>query len=375
MSLFGQKDRKTWLSAKGPPPGRRHTPGGGAEAAGGGVKGADEMIVLIGGVGHTGKTLLSQRLLEQYRIPSTSLDHLKMGLAGGFPGCGFGPEDSWKWIGERMAGMVENMLRVCRENGQSILLEGCYLMPEQAKKEMEKGAAAVFLAFGDGYIDRNFQRILDFENVIERRRFPGDLSLQKLKEENCQIKEACRRAGVPLVEVSEDYRAAEELAAGLIFDQLFSLRPYEEGDLEKILGLFYDTVHQVCRRDYTKEQLRAWADGKPDMEAWESSLKAHETVTAWLGEGLAGFGDLDGDYLDRLYVHKNYQGLGIGSRIAKELEGRAARANCKRVTTHASLTARPFFEARGYRVKREQQVERRGVRLTNFVMEKELAQP
>lgn len=331
------------------------------------------MIVLIGGVGHTGKTLLSQRILEQYRIPCTSLDHLKMGLAGGFPGCGFGPEDSWKWIGERMEGMVGTMLRVCRENGQSILLEGCYLMPEQVKKEMEKGAAAVFLAFADGYIDQYFRRILDFENVIERRRFPGDLSLKELKEENRQIKGACRRAGVPLVEVSEDYRAAARQAAGLIFDQLFSLRPYEEGDLEGVLGLFYDTVHQVCRRDYTKEQLWAWADGKPDSEAWGSSLKAHETVTAWLGESLAGFGDLDGDYLDRLYVHKNYQGLGIGSRIVRELEGRAARAGQRRVRTHASLTARPFFEARGYRVQKEQQVERKGVGLTNFVMEKEFS--
>lgn len=333
------------------------------------------MIVLIGGVGHTGKTLLSQRLLEQYRIPCTSLDHLKMGLAAGFPGCGFGPEDDWRRIGERMEGMVGTMLRVCRENGQSILLEGCYLMPKQVRREMEQGAAAVFLCFEEGYIDRHFQRILEFENAAERRKFPGDLRIMELKEENRQIQEACRRAGVPLVQISENYWEAADRAAGMVFEQLFHLRPYEEKDLEEILGLFYGTVHQVCRRDYTEEQLWAWADGAPDREAWGRSLKAHETVTAWLGESIAGFGDLEGDYLDRLYVHKNYQGLGIGSRIAGELEGRAVRAGKQRMITHASRTARPFFEARGYRVRKEQQVERKGVLLTNFLMEKELGRP
>ena len=96
---------------------------------------------------------------------------------------------------------------------------------------------------------------------------------------------------------------------------------------------------------------------------------AHHSLVAVEGEGLiVGFGDIDGTgYLDRLYVHRDRQGQGIATALLGRLE-RAVDAPV--ITTHASITARPFFEARGYRVIREQRVERHGVRMTNFVMEK-----
>ena len=87
---------------------------------------------------------------------------------------------------------------------------------------------------------------------------------------------------------------------------------------------------------------------------------------------IVGFADLDGRYLDRLYVHKEHQRQGVATALAQALEGQAAAQGQVRMTTHASITARPFFEKRGYRVVKEQQVERKGVLLTNFVMEKTL---
>lgn len=148
-----------------------------------------------------------------------------------------------------------------------------------------------------------------------------------------------------------------------------SLRAYRSADCEKMAQLFYDTVHTVNARDYTKEQLDAWATGQVDLESWDASFQSHITLVAEIGGTLAGFGDITEDgYLDRLYVHKGCQGLGVATAICDGLEGKARGS----VTTHASITARPFFEHRGYRVLREQQVERRGVKLTNFVMEKQL---
>ena len=80
-----------------------------------------------------------------------------------------------------------------------------------------------------------------------------------------------------------------------------------------------------------------------------------------------GFGDIDGSgYLDRLYVHRCHQGKGVATALCDRLEQVCAGV----ISTHASITAKPFFEKRGYRVIREQQVERQGVALTNFVMEK-----
>lgn len=150
------------------------------------------------------------------------------------------------------------------------------------------------------------------------------------------------------------------------------LRGYVESDLEEIAELFYNTVHSICNRDYTKEQLEVWATGKIDKETWHQSFWNHETMVAILENKIVGFGDLDGAYIDRLYVHKDYQNIGIATEIVDKLEQLARDNKETIITVHASITARPFFEKRGYTIVKEQQVERQGIHLTNYVMEKNL---
>ncbi|MBM6721640.1 GNAT family N-acetyltransferase [Pseudoflavonifractor phocaeensis] len=141
-----------------------------------------------------------------------------------------------------------------------------------------------------------------------------------------------------------------------------TLRPYRPEDCPALAELFYHTVHTVCVRDYTQSQLDAWADGRVELAAWNASFLEHTTLVAVEGETIVGFADLAADgYLDRLYVHRDWQRRGVASALCDALPG--ARV------TRASLTARPFFERRGWRVVREQQVERHGVLLTNFIME------
>ena len=147
------------------------------------------------------------------------------------------------------------------------------------------------------------------------------------------------------------------------------LREYIHSDCAQLAKLFYQTVHSVNARDYTQEQLDAWATGEVDLQVRDASFRAHRTIVATENGEIVGFGDMDGSgYLDRLYVHKDYQGQGIASAICDELERFAAG---KTFTTHASITAKLFFQHRGYHVVRKQEVLRRGVALTNFVMEKQ----
>lgn len=148
------------------------------------------------------------------------------------------------------------------------------------------------------------------------------------------------------------------------------LRQYHSDDLPVLARLFYETVHTVCARDYTPCQLDAWACGTVDEAAWDASLSAHDTVIAERDGKIVGFRDRDGDYLDRLYVDAREQGRGIARRIAERLEENARQEGCTVMYVHASVTAKPFFEHRGYEVQYEQQVERRGVLLTNFRMQK-----
>lgn len=145
------------------------------------------------------------------------------------------------------------------------------------------------------------------------------------------------------------------------------IREYLPSDCKEVTELFYNTIHTVSRKDYTKDQVNVWAPGQADLEKWNQSFLEHYSVVAIEGETIVGFGDIDNTgYLDRLYVHADYQRKGIATALCNQLEQTVQG----KIVTHASITARPFFENRGYKVIKEQQVERQGIYLTNFVMEK-----
>lgn len=146
------------------------------------------------------------------------------------------------------------------------------------------------------------------------------------------------------------------------------IRKYQENDCEELAKLFYDTVHNVNCKDYTKEQLDVWATGEVNIQQWNTSLLAHESFVAVEGNKIVGFEDIDKTgYLDRLYVHKDAQGKGIATALCEKLENAVAATE---IVTHASITAKPFFEKRGYVMLKEQQVFRKGIALTNYIMEK-----
>lgn len=110
-------------------------------------------------------------------------------------------------------------------------------------------------------------------------------------------------------------------------------------------------------------------DGDGGFGGVESILMEHDTVVAVEDGIIVGFGDMDQNgYLDRLYVHKDYQGQGIATAICNALENTVDVAV---ITTHASITVKPFFLGRGYQVVKEQQVIRGGIELTNYVMIKQ----
>ena len=145
------------------------------------------------------------------------------------------------------------------------------------------------------------------------------------------------------------------------------IRKYESTDCKELAELFYNTVHTINAKDYTKEQLDAWASGQVDLEKWDQSFQEHFTVVAVENGIIVGFGDIDTTgYFDRLYIHKNNQRKGIATAICDQLESKAQG----KIVTHASVTAKPFFEKRGYKVLKEQQVVRKEIFLKNYVMEK-----
>ena len=86
------------------------------------------------------------------------------------------------------------------------------------------------------------------------------------------------------------------------------IREYKTSDCNEIADLFYNTVHYINSKDYTEEQLNVWATGNVDIDEWNKSFLNNYTVVMEENGMIVGFGDInDRGYLDRLYVHKDYQ--------------------------------------------------------------------
>ncbi len=152
-----------------------------------------------------------------------------------------------------------------------------------------------------------------------------------------------------------------------------NVRNFKNEDIESILKLFYDTVHSVNSKDYAKEQLKAWAPKELDKLKWIESLNKNYSLVVEEDTQIIGFGDIDSTgYLDRLYIHKNHQGKKVASNLITELENYVFNKGVKSIITDASITAKPFFENKGYKVIKEQQVELRGQVFTNFKMIKNI---
>ncbi|MHC5309839.1 GNAT family N-acetyltransferase [Myroides sp. LJL116] len=150
------------------------------------------------------------------------------------------------------------------------------------------------------------------------------------------------------------------------------VRAYTFKDAQATLSLFLDTVQSINARDYSDCQIKVWANPNKDLSQWNLSLLKNHSFVAQINSEIVGFIDISvSGYLDRLFVHKDYQGQGIASALYQKV---IETIKYKKITTHSSISAKPFFLSKGFTVIKEQQVELQGVYLTNFVMEKLFSQ-
>lgn len=151
---------------------------------------------------------------------------------------------------------------------------------------------------------------------------------------------------------------------------MYSLRRYRRGDAAALAEVFEAAVRGTACRDYTPAQIDAWAASAPSIAGREEWFSRLYTVVAEQDGCPVAYGNIDDTgYLDHLFVHPEAAGQGIASAICARLEGWAAGRGIPRLTVHASRTAKPFFETRGWRVTAAQQVPLRGQVLENFAME------
>jgi putative acetyltransferase len=153
-----------------------------------------------------------------------------------------------------------------------------------------------------------------------------------------------------------------------------TLRPYRPDDAPALLTLFRDTVRRVNSRDYSPAQVAAWASDDIGTARWFARFSGRFVPVAEQAGRPVGFAELEPDgHIDRAYVSADHQGQGIGRRLLSAVVAEGRRVGLVRLSTEASITARPFFEARGFTVLAPQVVTLRGVEFVNYRMELLLA--
>lgn len=146
-------------------------------------------------------------------------------------------------------------------------------------------------------------------------------------------------------------------------------------DIEEIQSLYRNTVLVINRRDYSQAEVEDWASCGDDLSKIEDMIKTHYFIVAVNQRSqIVGFSSITPQgYLHSMFVHKDFQGKGIATMLLEEIERYAITAGIVRITSEVSLTARPFFEKKGYVVEGEQKRKANQLSLTNFRMAREVA--
>ena len=165
------------------------------------------MIILITGASHTGKTALAQKLLEQYKYPYLSIDHLKMGLIRS-GNTQLTPMSDDADLTEYLWPIVREMIKTAIENDQNLIVEGCYI-PFDWSKDFDEGYLENIryycLAMSEKYIRNHFSDIKRYANVVENRLDDSCCTPESVLEDNAHYLELARRHEVNYILIDDAY--------------------------------------------------------------------------------------------------------------------------------------------------------------------------
>lgn len=157
----------------------------------------------------------------------------------------------------------------------------------------------------------------------------------------------------------------------------FMIRVALQSDTVELKQVFQNTVLAINRRDYSQAEVEDWASCGDNLANIKDMIKTHYFIVAVNQQSeIVGFSSITPQgYLHSMFVHKDFQGKGIAIMLLNEIEQYAITNGIMRITSEVSLTARPFFEKRGYIVEEEQKRKANQLSLTNFWMAKQMIYP
>ena len=171
------------------------------------------MIILITGASHTGKTLLAQKMLEQYKYPYVSIDHLKMGLIRS-GNTELTPMSDDKELTAYLWPIVREMIKTAVENKQNLIVEGCYIPFDWQKdftSEYLEHMRYYCLVMSEGYIRNHFADIRGYANVIEDRLDDEWCTLESVLADNAEMLELAQKYDANYILIEDQYDVRVEI--------------------------------------------------------------------------------------------------------------------------------------------------------------------
>ena len=165
------------------------------------------MIILITGASHTGKTALSQKLLEKYKYPCFSIDHLKMGLIRS-ANTTLTPMNDDSELTTYLWPIVREMIKTAIENGQNLIVEGCYVPFDWAKdfeREYLENIKYYCLVMSENYIKNHFADIKKYASVIENRLDDTYCTMESVLEDNKHVLAQAQKYKVNYLLIDDKY--------------------------------------------------------------------------------------------------------------------------------------------------------------------------
>lgn len=172
-----------------------------------------KLIILITGASHTGKTALAQKLLEKYKYPYLSIDHLKMGLirSGNTTLTPLSPDNA---LTEYLWPIVSEMIKTAIENKQNLIVEGCYIPFDWSKtfeSEYLPSIKYYCLVMSENYIKNHFHDIKKYANVVENRIDDEYCTIETVLRDNAEVLQQCQIYKVNYLLIDEEYHIDIEL--------------------------------------------------------------------------------------------------------------------------------------------------------------------
>ncbi len=165
------------------------------------------MVLLICGASHTGKTALAQKLLEKYKFPYLSIDHLKMGLIRS-GNTALTPTSDDRALTDYLWGIVREIVKTAVENRQNLIVEGCYIPFDWAKDfdgSYLKHIKYLCLIMSENYIQNHYNEIKKYAGTVELRLDDSDCTMENVKNDNRNMLSGCQKYGLDYLLIDNVY--------------------------------------------------------------------------------------------------------------------------------------------------------------------------